>query len=497
MGGGLIQLALKGNDNKFLTDNPQITYFKKIYKRYTNFSTEPVQQNFNTPANFGSRVTCTISKTGDLINKMYLVVTLPSIPKLEAPGVCKWVKNIGFALIKSIELEIGGILVDKHYGDWLYIYFELLKYRNDIGLDKMIGNVPELIEFSDSKNSYRLYIPLIFYFCKDYGLALPVVALEKTEVKIHIEFSNIEDCIILAPSHYAKIKEVIVVEKKYDMLYTNINGSKNYIQYINYDNITSTFDNYIYYLKTNNSSNAKIIKGNEIIGNNPYSRYNVLADENLYYNANTVFNSVLNVVIPESYLIVDYVYLDTQERINFVKNDLEYIIEVLQYDNEKIVFNTNNKIKIGYTNLVKEIFVRGTLDYLTSSNSAYWRDKFNYTNSWDIKNYNSGLITNMKLNLNSNEREAQYPNYFYNYIQSYEHHNNMAPNGVFIYSFALNPFNSQPSGTCNFSKIDDITLQITLNNSVNYSSGAKIRIYALSYNILRFKNGIVDLVFNK
>ena len=492
MGGGLIQIVSIGEENLFLSESPQITYFKKVYKRHTNFSIESIPQNFSTDPNFGSKVTCTLSKTnGDLINKMYISLTLPALPKLPFPGVCKWVKHIGFAIIKTVELEIGGKLIDKHYGDWLYIWHELNKDNNNRGLDKMIGNVPELTEFSNGKDSYKLYIPLIFFFCKDYNLSLPLVAIESAEVKIHIEFSDISNCLILAPSHYITVSNPVMNLKQYEMLYINSKNSNNNVQYINYD-YYSDYNNYIYYLKTN--PNNAIVSGNTLNSLITNYQYTTNSNEVLYYNSDTVYNTILNSTIVNGFLYVDYIFLDTPERFQFARSNHEYVIDVLQYDSEKLASNTNFKIKLGYTYPVKEIFVRATQDYLTTD-SGYWLDVFNYTTSWNILT-STPLIKKMQIYFNSVARESNYPSYFYTQIQSFQHHKHIASKGLFLYSFAINPTNSQPSGTCNFSKLDDISLFLTMDPIISYTNNAKVRIYALNYNVFKIFNGIPSLVFD-
>jgi hypothetical protein len=342
MSGGLLQLVAYGKDNLFLTEDPQITYFKMIYKRHTNFSNESIPQFFNTKPNFGSRVTVTISKNGDLINKIYLVIKLPALPKLPYPAVCRWVDNIGFALIKSVELEIGGKLIDKQYGDYMFIWNEITKTSHTKGIDKLIGNVPELTSFSNQKDSYELYIPLYFWFCRNTSYSLPLIALDYAEVKIHVDFSNIEDCLILAPSHSILINDSIINFDPYEILKINNNlATDNYIQYIDLIN-NNDYTNELFYLKTNHNY---IVKSNSLLtGLNNNFTYSTSSDttEKLYYNKNTVFNLILNSVITYSYLLVDYIFLDNYERIKFAKSNHEYLIDVLQFDNDKICFNSNN-----------------------------------------------------------------------------------------------------------------------------------------------------------
>src|SRR6056300_1756511 len=99
MGGGLLQLVAYGAQDVYLTGNPQITFWKVSYRRYTNFSMESIQQTFSGTAAFGQRVTCQISRNGDLVHKMYLEVPFTA-------GTAERFTNGGlYALVKSIEVE--------------------------------------------------------------------------------------------------------------------------------------------------------------------------------------------------------------------------------------------------------------------------------------------------------------------------------------------------------------------------------------------------------
>ena len=115
MGGGLIQLVAQGFEDLYLTSDPEVTFFKRIYKRHTNFSLELIPQLFSTTPDFGKRVTCNLSKNADLLSNIYLYIELPSIPKqynseneLNYIDKFAWAKKIGFSIINYVELEIGG-----------------------------------------------------------------------------------------------------------------------------------------------------------------------------------------------------------------------------------------------------------------------------------------------------------------------------------------------------------------------------------------------------
>ena len=191
MGGGLMQLVAYGAQDIYLSGNPQITFFKVVYRRHTNFSMESIEQTFNGTADFGRKVTCTVSRNGDLINRMYLQVELPE----STVDYNTWV---GHQLVKSVEIEIGGQRIDKHYGDWLHIWNELTQTEGHWqGYAQMVGGSSVEtagVSYGISDASARtLYIPLQFWFCRNPGLALPLIALQYHEVKINIEFSSMDE----------------------------------------------------------------------------------------------------------------------------------------------------------------------------------------------------------------------------------------------------------------------------------------------------------------
>ena len=209
MTGGIIQLAASGVEDMFITKDPQITYFKTIYRRYTNFSTEPIAQYFTQTLDFSMKATCPISRNADLASKSYLVLTLPSVNFTDNTTKFAWVKKIGFAIINYVEIEIGGQSVDKHYGEWLNIWYELTQEKTN-AYNKMIGNISELTEYTKSKNSYTLYIPLDFWFCKSYGMALPLVSLRYSNVNINVELNDFTSCYTINPTNYIVINNNLV-----------------------------------------------------------------------------------------------------------------------------------------------------------------------------------------------------------------------------------------------------------------------------------------------
>jgi hypothetical protein len=181
MGGGLLQLVAYGAQDVYLTGNPQITFFKVVYRRHTNFALESIQQTFNGNPGYGQRVTCQISRNGDLINRVYLVVDMAN----NTDSLCPF---FGLRLMNYVEIEIGGQKIDKHYSHWMYIWNELsLPLSKRDGYNEMVGAYGGVIKSV-------LYIPLEFWFCRNVGLALPLIALQYHEVKININFETAQNC---------------------------------------------------------------------------------------------------------------------------------------------------------------------------------------------------------------------------------------------------------------------------------------------------------------
>ncbi len=194
MGGGLMQLVAYGAQDIYLTGNPQITFFKVVYRRHTNFSVESIEQTFNGSPDFGKKVTVTVSRNGDLITNCYLQATLPALAADSSNQ--NWSPEVGHALIKSVEVEIGGQRIDKQYSDWLSIWQQLTQEAGAASAyANMIGDVTANTATTTSadKSAYTVYVPLQFWFNRNPGLALPLISLQYHEVKFNIEFAALAD----------------------------------------------------------------------------------------------------------------------------------------------------------------------------------------------------------------------------------------------------------------------------------------------------------------
>ena len=194
MGGGLLQLVAYGAQDVYLTGNPQITFFKVVYRRHTNFAIESIQQTFNGTAGFGNTVNVTISRNGDLINRTYLQLKVPGLGS--ASDADKYANYFGLRVLKNVTVEIGGQQIDKHYSDWMYIWNELsLPLGKKQGYESMVGADGYELAKQNTNAKTSLYIPLEFWFCRNVGLALPLIALQYHEVKLKIEFEDMAKCV--------------------------------------------------------------------------------------------------------------------------------------------------------------------------------------------------------------------------------------------------------------------------------------------------------------
>ena len=457
-----MQLVAYGAQDIYLTGNPQITFFKVVYRRHTNFAMESIEQTFNGTANFGKRVTCTISRNGDLIHRIYLQATLPKVQLLSTDGSgaqFRWLNYVGHNLISYVELEIGGQRIDRHYGDWLQIWNELTQEPGkQAGYAEMVGNVPELVnvlvqggetcddacaggepnslaEIANCAPEYTLYIPLQFWFCRNPGLALPLIALQYHEVKINLEMNE--------------------------------------IKYLCWDYVTGSAA------------------------------------------AHAIRDRVSSTGLVSASLYVDYIYLDTDERRKFAQVSHEYLIEVLQFTGGESITSSSNKLKLNFNHPCKELIWVVQRDSFVSCDDNVvnpWKGQqpFNYSDWWDRAVLESGYsVTRVEglagnnpvvyalLQLNGHDRFQGREGRYFNEVQPYQHHTNVPAVGINVYSFALQPEQHQPSGTCNLSRIDNTTLLLTVsNNSVGAATSSTVRVYATNYNVLRIMSGMGGLAYS-
>ena len=394
-GGGLMQLVAYGAQDVYLTGNPQITFFKVVYRRHTNFATELIEQTINGSVAASSRVSVTVARNGDLVGRTYLKLAAGTAV-VAASG-----DNPGHNMLDSVTLEIGGQQVDKHHGHWMEVHSELTEENPGTVAPAAVSAQPIAghTKFqgmalaggcTDAAGTVTLtdahFIPLRFSFCRNPGLALPLIALQYHEVKLIINLS------------------------------------------------------------------AAVGTGASTI------------DSNLSVHC-------------------EYHYLDTDERRRFAQVSHEYLIEQVQYQS----FTQGKTNELNFNHPVKELV---------------WAGQAGQT--WGAAHADAGTFaevggTTWKLVLNGHDRFAPQDTNYFTKAQVWAHHTGCGgkasgaalQNCIAVYSFALKPEEHQPSGTCNFSRIDNARLISTADSATD-----GLHVYAVNYNVLRIMSGMGGLAYS-
>ena len=453
--GALMQLVAYGAQDVYLTgNNPQMTYFKSVFRRQTNFSIESIKQtlegNITTEQ---SNVHSIISRNGDLISNMWIEATLPSVDNSAACNYTNWCNNTGCAFLKESEIDIGGSIIDKHNSLWNDIYNEL--YVQDQDMNKLI-NKHNSLTYTHSgvynkTSQIQLCIPLNFWFTRNKGFSLPLIALQYHEVNIKLTFRA--------------LKHLVITD-----------------------------------------------------------------------SALVTFNTPAKVD-----LWVDYIFLDHDERKRFAQSKHTYLIEQVQ-EHKEMIKSSNTTINLKFKHPVKEIiwvfthktrtteidttnahanplkFKPKKLD-CTGKSLAYngietdgGNDYFNYqvpsNDDVYINSVDSGSslnsehyvehFDNMTIKLNVHERFNPRKAFYFRSVQPYQAQHNIPKKHIYCYSFALDPKNYQPSGTCNFSRIDTVELEFNnLGNNFEISTEKRsINVFVVNYNLLQIASGLGGIVFS-
>lgn len=537
MPGGIMQLVAYGAEDLYLTGNPQITHFKVVYRRHTNFSMEYIEQYFYTLPNYNptkrTQAKIKIERNADLLHDIYLVYDTPNIrfpvenfDNLTPHDVnFKWVRDLGNNIIFSTEVNIGGQRIDIQYGQWMQIWNELtITDSKKLSYNRLVGNFPKMrpghsVFYPDKSGnitipSTRLMIPLDFWFCKNPGLALPLIALQYVEVYVYFEFNPL---------------------------------------------------NYLFTLgKENLSPCAFFSAGN--VNNNPDPDSFVQQLLTNGFNEQNIFNEFVEGEWNQNtFLLANYVYLDDDERRRFAQSSHEYLIhqvqrriftgvqqgittkeldlfhpvkELIWAFQKSTVKDLNDwsnytflDLANDYTNLKQEYNTKfdfldqqSDVNFLNQNNNFIKQSELNPL-SQNCNFLGSGLSPNLafndylnimlsaKLIFNGHDRFNERTNVFFNALQPYKYHTHSAPPGVYVYSFALHPEEEQPSGTSNFSRLNKIEIQFTIrrdiceenlpqidpidevNNDIVNPVDYDFFIYARNYNIFRILGGMAGLAF--
>jgi hypothetical protein len=562
MGGGLMQLVAYGAQDVYLTGNPQITFWKVTYRRHTNFAMESIEQTFNGQADFGRRVQCTISRNGDLAYRTYLQVTLPEIGQEgccgETAGTCektyaRWLDYPGEQLISMVEVEIGGQRIDRQYGDWMHIWNQLtLTAEQERGYNKMVGQTTQLTylidpSFADVDSACAaadvpaavcaprnalpettLYIPLQFWFCRNPGLALPLIALQYHEVKINLELRP-SDEVLFAVSDLtqgANVQTPAIADgnsvKDGAAYQKSLVAASLYVDYVflDTDERRRMAQNPHEYLieqlqftgdESVGSSSNKI----KLNFNHPCKElvFVVQPDKNVDYCQSFLKNRDLNAALgaqPFNYtdaldaLVPSFGAFSGYDQLTNAATggaNVSFIASRGLFQDPGADGNINAGSQWGeilnadcsVPALSAPFPISAIGDSGVSDAGAFVLAE----TALNMHCWGQNPVVTAKLQLNGQDRFSEREGTYFDLVQPYQHHTRSPDTGINVYSFALRPEEHQPSGTCNFSRIDNATLQLVLStNAIGGDETAKVRVYATNYNVLRVMSGMGGLAYS-
>jgi hypothetical protein len=459
-GGSLSLTASRGVGQDVININPQITFFKKMYKRHTNFGIEAIQQTLTSSINFGGNTEISITKTGSLITDMHFEFTLPpaagdngfdndgnsmNSQRVDADigcvdnfkGYARWVNAIGFAIVNEIKLKFGSNVIDKHTGLWYDVWNELTDPNRKEW--PLVGkfNDRDLTGTSQFEKT-RYYVPLKFYFNRNAGLAIPIFLLNENELKIDVSLKGLSTLLTFGKNLDAGATAPVINNR-------SLSGFKFYANYV--------------FLEQEEESR---------IQNSLPSEYLV---ETLDIKDNTTSAGVTNLVF---------------------ENPTKELIWVFRHPDRIASGSTTN---IPFENNPGE-------------DSENPNDIFNYSRVGKNTNLGYGSrdpFSRLKIQINNNDRFEETDATFFRTMQPYKYHSNI-PGGIdknskkqyiYIYSFALNPEEYQPTGSFNFSIGDDLTsFNFTgpaTSGSVKGMGEYNLTIFSVRYEYIVFNFGRVTV----
>jgi hypothetical protein len=526
MPGGLIQVIARGTQDAYLTVKPQITQWKAVYRRHTIFATESIEQVFNGTGDFGKKVVCNIQRNGDLITKMYLRLTLPALKA----GQC-WCPRIGHAMIKTLELNVGGTAVEKQTGDWLNVVHELYRdFAHDRGYDEMIGNTDDLTTIGGGTLETVLYIPLQFFCCRHDGLAIPLIATQYHDTRVEVEFNPISQLVCHDGRNSHISGSMGTCSLFVDYVYLGAVERKKFaqasheylieqVQYAGGESVTSQSQKFR--LDFNHPCKAlhvsvqqdKYTNGSKFMAWNPkdWNQTKVDATKRIcmawgkanasgYYVAKAGVGATLTAAILAARVVGTDVSGTDMDILD--DKDALMVLGSLMGDNmisQTVDFLTSD---VGHGN---------TSSRTATGDGAHASDitVFDHTNYGVFLNGKVNPVKELLVQLNGSERLSKRDGTYFNYVQSFQCYNVTPCDGLNSLSFALDPTKHQPSGSCNMSRIDNASVHIdfigqalsmvggvaTKVSVVPYSA-AKCNIYSPNYNVFRVMGGMAGMGFS-
>jgi hypothetical protein len=510
MGGGLMQLVSYGAQDVYISGNPQITFWKILYKRHTNFAVESIEVTFNGQADFNKSVTAVINRNADLMYKTYLQVTLPAVAQTNA----RWVNYIGHALINYVEVEIGGQRIDRQYGDWMQIWTQLATDAGNVAsLNKMLGFTPNLAlptqsggatfpapcAATGSPNSCTpltalpattLYVPLQFWFCRNPGVAIPLIALQYHEVRVNMIFNQVQLCCNLGNGRSASDYTSLLAASLFvDYCYLDTEERRRFAQ-----------QSHEYLIEQVQYTGAESITS---------------SSNKIQLNFNHPVKELVWVVQRDSFVDCSFQpwvgSVGGQQPFNY-SDDFStegIIMSLLATGTTGTAPSATMLLGNQGTGAGSGMAVTGSGGFpgqIGSSGSlgqlAGFDTGVNYLLAKVILDSNircegKNPVEVAKLQLNGQDRFTEREGSYFDRVQPYQHHSRCPSTGINVYSFALRPEEHQPSGSCNFSRIDKATLQLSVSlNTVVGQRTAQVRVYALNYNVLRVMSGMGGLAYS-
>jgi hypothetical protein len=540
MGGGLLQLVAYGAQDAYITGNPHITFWKVLYKRHTNFAMEAFRVNFTGAPQYGQRVVAVINRNADLMYKTYLEVVLPDTTQQTGgvtTGDVKWTgdaqRRLGYALLKKIEVEIGGQIIDTHYGEWLYLWENLTaSYDTSCKLDAMVGG--NIGGQTTTLTSCRgrpgiLYIPLQFWFCRNPGLALPLIALQYHEVRLNITLSNATD--LVSREGYSSVSAAAAALPQLkdmslyiDYIYLDVDERRRFAQ----QSHEYLIDQLQYGLQqTITNSSGRI----DLTLNHPVKELIWVfqdAEKTDCGSATTATAGYTQPFVYDDIINRCRLQINGQDRFDERYGDYFWKVQPYQHHSGGGFWPSRNEA-VSVSGTPNAGVVSFTLSAASATTHTYTLTGGGpivpgmlltgnaaagiVITAVTITNATTGVITTASFDNTSGALTytARNPTGTGNNgiadlesINSTGSSTYQAANPINVYSFALQPEEHQPSGTCNFSRIDTTTLVYESftranNTSVNFPSKSRpynFRMYAVNYNIFRVMSGMGGLAYS-
>ena len=490
MGGGLMQLVAYGAQDIYLTGNPQITFFKVVYRRHTNFSMETIQQTLNgTPAASGTS-TVTISRNGDLVYKVYVTSTDTAI-------------TIGSALCSQVECEIGGQLIDRQYEEWNKIWWELTTPASQWdGFKYMIGDAGAGHTIED-QNLGRLQVPLNFWFCRNPGLALPLIALQYHEVKLKLTWSAAQsvstspevwiDYIYLDTDErrrFAQVSHEYLIEQIQKQSANTTGSFKLTFNHPVKELIwTSSADYGTAQLKLNGHDRFAAQQEEYFQLRQPRDCHTSIPASNIKHgHAKLLAKSVVLFDAESATEAGGGTVVDGEFEVDATGGAADNLVSFKLETAAQLTVGQNlavgDIIKIHYESEAAGASIVSVIATILTIPTAIAAVSTLYTFTLDHNMPDSVVGVGSIIKIGSTDGSDGLGTKNSNTCQ--------LNTFVNVYSFALKPEEHQPSGTCNFSRIDNAQLKITTSTGMTASDN----IYAVNYNVLRIMSGMGGLAYS-